>query len=59
MVLGNTRFISSVEHDIIHDIITWYHNIGSQPSENILKFNLPGPLAENMATSYFAVNYLS
>jgi hypothetical protein len=35
---------------------------GSQPPENILKFNLPGPLfgalAENMATSYFGKNYL-
>jgi hypothetical protein len=28
---------------------------GSQPPENILKFNLRGPLAENMATGYFAV----
>jgi hypothetical protein len=35
---------------------------GSHPPENILKFNLPGPLfralAENMAASYFGKNYL-
>jgi hypothetical protein len=35
---------------------------GSHPPENILKFNLPGPLfralAENMAASYFGKNCL-